>query len=278
VSDAPCMPLLRERAGHFDTRLCVGLDPDPGKIPGILRNDPDPILTFCSAVVDATVDLVLCYKPNIAFFECDGAEGWERLLALLTHIPSHIPVILDAKRGDIGNSSRGYAKMAFETMGADAVTVNPWMGRDSIQPFLDYEERGVFVLAATSNPGASDFQLREVAGEALSLHVARSAQSWNGYGNVGLVVGATRPEMLRQVREVAPDLPFLVPGVGAQGGEPEAVMAAARDGRGEGVIVNASRSILYNDDPDFEAGARREAARLREVLNRARAAALRARK
>jgi orotidine 5'-phosphate decarboxylase subfamily 2 len=277
LSDAPCIPLLRERARHFDTRLCIGLDPDPDRIPAILRDDPDPVLTFCRTIVDATRDQVLCYKPNAAFFEVDGAAGWERLQALLAYIPDQIPVILDAKRGDIGNSSRGYARMAFETLGADAVTVSPWMGRDSLAPFLEYEERGIFVLAATSNPGAEDFQLRESGGEPLSVHVARAAAGWNEHGNLGLVVGATRPGLLQTRRQVAPTLPFLGPGVGAQGGDPAAVMAAALDAEGEGVIVNASRSILYSDDEDFERGAARAAGLLREALNRARRQALAAR-
>jgi orotidine-5'-phosphate decarboxylase len=268
------MPLLRERALHFDTRLCIGLDPVPERISAYLGEDLDPVLTFCTGIVDATQDQALCFKPNAAFFESDGVAGWERLEALLAHIPDQIPVILDAKRGDIGHSSQGYARMAFETMGADAVTVNPWMGRDSVAPFMEYEERGVFVLAATSNPGASDFQLLEIEGESISVRVARAAQVWNEHGNLGLVAGATRPEMLLLLREVAPDLPFLVPGVGAQGGDPVAVMAAALDEGGGGVIVNASRSILYTDHPDFAEGAAQAASSLRAQLNEAREVAL----
>ncbi len=277
MSDAPCIPLLRGRAAHFDTRLCVGLDPVPERLPEVLEGLPDPVLTFCKAVVDATREVALAYKPNAAFFEADGPEGWERLQALIAYIPSEIPVILDAKRGDIGSSSQGYARMAFETMGADAVTVSPYMGRDSLQPFLDYEERGVFILAATSNPGAEDFQALETDGMRLPLHVARAAAGWNEHGNVGLVAGATRPGLLADLRGCAPDLPFLVPGVGAQGGDVKAVMAAALDAEGEGVIVAASRSILYTDDPDFERGSARAAKRLVEEINRAREEALDAR-
>lgn len=277
MSDAPCMPLLRGRAAHFDTRLCIGLDPVAERLPDALEGVPDPILTFCKVVVDATSEIALAYKPNTAFFETDGAEGWERLQALIAYIPSEIPVILDAKRGDIGSSSQGYARMAFETMAADAVTVSPYMGRDSLQPFLDYEERGVFVLAATSNPGADDFQSLETEGLPLSRHVARAASGWNQHGNVGLVAGATRPGMLAALRREAPDLPFLVPGVGAQGGDVRAVMAAALDAEGEGVVVTASRSILYTDDPDFERGSARAARKLVERINRAREEALDAR-
>lgn len=274
MSDAPCMPLLRERAVHFDTRLCIGLDPVREKLPLSLADEPEPELTFCTGVVDATSDLALAYKPNLAYFESDGARGIERLLALITHIPDNIPVILDAKRGDIGSSSEQYARMAFESIGADAVTVNPWMGRDSIQPFLDYEERGIFVLAATSNPGSFDFQSLRVKGETISMHIARAATFWNEHGNVGLVAGATRPEVLGELRSVAPDLPFLVPGVGTQGGDPKEVMKAALNDHGEGVIISVSRAILYTQDPDFERGAANAAAAFRNLLNEAREEAL----
>lgn len=274
MSDAPCMPLLHERAVHFDTRLCIGLDPVREKLPLTLENDPDPMLTFCTGIVDATADFALAYKPNIAFFEADGVEGLERLLVLMTHIPDRIPVILDAKRGDIVSSSEQYARMAFESIGADAVTVNPWMGRDSIQPFLDYEERGVFVLAATSNPGSFDFQSLRVEGETISMRVARAASFWNEHGNVGLVAGATRPDVLADLRAVAPDLPFLIPGIGAQGGNPKEVMKAALNDRGEGVIVSVSRAILYTQDSDFERGAANAAAAFRNLLNEAREEAL----
>ncbi|MFO7769042.1 MAG: orotidine-5'-phosphate decarboxylase [bacterium] len=277
MSDAPCIPLLRGRASHFNTRLCVGLDPVMERLPEALDGVPDPILTFCRVVVDATAEVALAYKPNAAFFEADGAEGWERLQALISYIPAEIPVILDAKRGDIGSSSQGYARMAFEAVGADAVTVNPYMGRDSLQPFLDYEERGVFILAATSNTGAEDFQALEVDGQPLPVHVARAARRWNEHGNIGLVAGATRPGMLAVLRREAPDLTFLVPGVGAQGGDVKRVMAAAVDEEGEGVIVTASRSILYTDDPDFERGSARAARKMVEEINRAREEALDAR-
>jgi len=243
-------------------------------LPEILDDDPDPILTFCTMIVDATADVALAFKPNVAFFEADGAAGWERLEALIAHVPNEIPVILDAKRGDIGDSSQHYARMAFETMGADAVTVSPWMGRDSIQPFLEYEERGVFVLTATSNPGASDFQSLSAEGESLSVHVARAASYWNENSNVGLVVGATRPEMLKTLREAVPDLPFLIPGVGTQGGNPREVMAAALNDRREGVIVAVSRAILYTQDVDFERGAANAARAFRDLLNDARAQVL----
>ena len=274
MSDAPCMPLLRERAIHFDTRLCIGIDPVRERLPEVLLNDPDPMLSFCTTIVDVTAEHALAYKPNIAFFEADGAEGLDRLQALMAYIPSEIPVILDAKRGDIGPSSEQYARMAFDTFGADAVTVNPWMGRDSVQPFLDYEERGVFLLAATSNPGAADFQSLKVEGETVSAHVARTASHWNDCGNVGLVVSATRPEEMTRLREAAPDLPFLVPGVGEQGGDVGRVMKASLNYLNEGVIISISRSILYTRDPEFDRGAEQAARLFRNLLNDAREEAL----
>ncbi len=274
MSDAPCMPLLHERAIHFDTRLCVGIDPVRERLPEVLFNDPDPLLTFCTTIVDVTAEYALAFKPNMAFFEADGAEGLDRLLALIAHIPDEIPVILDAKRGDIGPSSEQYARMAFETFGVDAVTVSPWMGRDSVQPFLDYTERGIFLLAATSNPGAADFQSLEVEGESISVHVARTASYWNEYENVGLVVGATGPEEMTRLREAAPDLPFLVPGVGEQGGDIGRVMKTALNYLNEGVIVSISRSILYTRDPEFDRGAEQAARAFRNLLNDAREEAL----
>ncbi|MFC1545494.1 orotidine-5'-phosphate decarboxylase [Gemmatimonadota bacterium] len=274
MSDAPCMPLLHERAIHFDTRLCIGIDPVRERLPEILSNDPDPMLSFCMTIVDATVEYALAYKPNMAFFEADGAEGLDRLLALMAHIPDEIPVILDAKRGDIGPSSEQYARMAFDTFGADAVTVNPMMGRDSIQPFLDYEERGIFMLAATSNPGAAEFQSLKVEGESVSAHIARTASYWNESGNVGLVAGATRPEEIARLREIAPDLPFLIPGVGEQGGDAGEVMKSALNYLNEGVIVSISRAILYNRDPEFDRGAEQAARAFRNLLNDARQEAL----
>ncbi len=274
MSDAPCMPLLHERAIHFDTRLCVGIDPVRERLPEVLFNDPDPLLTFCTTIVDVTAEYALAFKPNMAFFEADGAEGLDRLLALIAHIPDEIPVILDAKRGDIGPSSEQYARMAFETFGVDAVTVSPWMGRDSVQPFLDYTERGIFLLAATSNPGAADFQSLEVEGESISVHVARTASYWNEYENVGLVVGATGPEEMTRLRKAAPDLPFLVPGVGEQGGDIGRVMKAALNDLNEGVIVSVSRSILYTRDPEFGRGAEQAARAFRNLLNDAREEAL----
>jgi len=274
VSDAPCMPLLHERAIHFDTRLCIGIDPVRERLPEVLSNDPDPMLTFCMTIVDATAEYALAFKPNMAFFEADGAEGLDRLQALMAHIPNEIPVILDAKRGDIGPSSEQYARMAFDTFGADAVTVNPWMGRDSVQPFLNYEERGIFLLAATSNPGAADFQSLEVEGETISARVARTASYWNECGNVGLVVSATRPEEMIRLREAAPDLPFLVPGVGEQEGDVGQVMKASLNYLNEGVIISVSRSILYTRDPEFDRGAEQAARAFRNLLNDAREEAL----
>jgi orotidine-5'-phosphate decarboxylase len=274
MSDAPCLPLLHERAIHFNTRLCVGIDPVRERLPGILLEEPDPLLRFCTDIVDATLEFALAFKPNMAFFEADGAEGLDRLQALIAHIPDHIPVILDARRGDVGPSSEQSARMAFETFGADAVTVNPWMGRDSVQPYLDYEERGIFLVAATGNPGAADLQELTVEGESLSTRVARSASFWNEHGNVGLMTGGNRPAEVAKLREAAPDLPFLVVGMGEEGSEIGRVMKAALNYLNEGVIFSISRAILYTRDPEFQRGAEQAARAFMNVLNEAREEAL----
>lgn len=274
MSDAPCIPLLYERAVHFDTRLCVGLDPIPDLIPEILYSDPDPAMTFCMTIIDATEDVALAYKPNIAFFESAGAEGFERLEALIAHVPDQIPVILDTRWGHKGTSSRQYARLAYEILGVDAVTVNPWMGRDSIHPFIDYEERGVFVVAVTPNPGALDLQSLDTGGEPLSVHVARAASIWNENGNIGLVTGTAHLELLKKLREVVPDLPFLVPEIDEESGDSGAVMSVALNNRGEGVIVEVGREILHTQDPDFERGAAQAARAFRDLLNEARMEAL----
>jgi len=274
MSDAPCMPLLHERAVHFNTRLCIGIDPVREQLPEILLDDPDPQLTFCTTIIDATKEFALAYKPNMAFFEADGAEGLDRLQALIAHIPDQIPVILDARRGDLGPSSEQYARMAFETFGADAVTVSPWMGRDSVEPFLDYKERGIFLVAATGNPGAADFQDLRVEGESLSIRVARTASLWNENGNVGLMTGGNRPEEVAKLRGAAPDLPLLVVGMGEEGSEVGKVMKAALNYLNEGVIFSISRAILYTRDPEFDRGAEQAARAFMNLLNEAREEAL----
>jgi orotidine-5'-phosphate decarboxylase len=259
-------------AAANDSLLCVGLDPDPESIP-----DGVASLAFLEAIVEATADLVCCFKPNAAFFESRGPEGVEELRVLIAGIPDGVPVLLDAKRGDVGHTAEHYARAVFEVLGADAVTVNPYLGRDAVAPFLAYAERHSFVLCRTSNAGAGDLQDLVVAapeggaGRPLYLAVAALANAWNTRGNVGLVVGATYPDEAREVRALCPDLLVLMPGVGAQEGALGAAVAAAQDAAAGGLLVNASRSVLYaGDGAGFAGAARREAQRLRDAINAAR--------
>ena len=213
---------------------------------------------FLREVISATQDLVCAYKPNIAFYEALGERGWRVLKDTIEAIPDSIPVILDAKRGDIGNTAKMYAKAYFEDLGVDAVTVNPYMGFDAVEPFLKYG--AAFVLCITTNPSAGDFQFLRAGGKPLYLWVAKKAVEWAQSGEVGLVAGATRPEAIREVREVAPRLPLLIPGVGAQRGDLEASVREGLDGEGRGVIVNVSRAVLYaSSDSDFAEAARKAA-------------------
>ena len=259
-----------------DSLLCVGLDPDPAKFPAHLKNRPDAIFDFCKSIVDATADLVCCFKPQIAYFAAHAAE--DQLKDLIAHIHAKhpdIPVILDAKRGDIGSTAEQYAREIFERYGADAITANPYMGRDSIDPYLAYADKGVILLCRTSNPGGSDLQFLEVgAGKKLYEHVAELvATQWNTNGQCALVVGATFPQELARVRELVGDMPLLVPGVGAQGGDVEATVRAGRtvppDARGSGLMINSSRAILYaGKGEDYTDAARRAASDTRELINR----------
>jgi len=256
--------------------LCVGFDPDPKRIPASLADKPEPIFEFCKAIADATADLVCAFKPQIAYFASQGAEAQlEKLIVYLkTHYP-HIPVILDAKRGDIGSTAEHYALEAFERYGADAVTVNPYMGFDSIEPYLRYPEKGVIVLCRTSNPGGSDLQFLQNAssGEPLYIEVAKLAASkWNTSGQIGLVVGATFPEEIAKVRNLVGDMPLLIPGIGAQGGDIEATVKAGSVTQkpGTGMIINSSRAILYaSSGEDFAQAARKVALSTRDALNAA---------
>lgn len=260
--------LAAARVNH--TLLCVGLDPDPELMP------EQDVFAFNRAIIDATHDLVCAYKPNLAFYEALGLAGWEALLKTREYIPDHIPVIGDAKRGDIGNTARAYAKALFETFAFDAVTVNPYLGRDSLEPFLSYQDRGVFILCRTSNPGGADFQDLLLTQDRdapvqrpLYEIVAQRAQEWNVYGNVGLVVGATYPRELKRIRELCPEMPLLVPGIGAQGGELATVVQAGMDAAGERLVLNSSRQVLYAArDGDYAQAARRVALELREEINR----------
>jgi orotidine-5'-phosphate decarboxylase len=258
-----------------DSLLCVGLDPDPARFPAHLEGRPDAILEFCRSIVDATADLVCCFKPQIAYFAAHRAEG--ELEALIAHIHARhpgIPVILDAKRGDIGSTAAQYAKEAFERYGADALTVNPYLGKDSVDPYLAHAGKGVILLCRTSNPGGSDLQFLDVGGKKLYEHVAELvAREWNAAGQCALVVGATFPDEIARVRRIVGDLPLLVPGIGAQGGDVEATVRAGcakNDGRrGAGLMINSSRAILYaGHGEDYAQAARRAASETRESINR----------
>jgi len=246
-----------------DSLLCVGLDPDPERIPGRFTS----VLDFLKAIVDDTADVTCVYKPNIAFYEAMGDEGLRALRQILDYIPWEIPILLDAKRNDISSTATAYARSVFERWGVDAVTVNPYLGRDGVEPFLAYEERGVFVLCKTSNPSASEVQDWSQGGEPLYRHVARLVDGWVQDRQVGFVVGATYPEAIAELRAQSPRSWFLVPGVGTQGGEIDAVVKAGLRDDNLGLIINASRSILYADNP---AAAARE---LCAQINRARARA-----
>jgi len=261
--------------------LCVGLDPDPAKFPAHLQGRPDAIFEFCKGIVDATADLVCCFKPQIAYFSARRAE--DQLEALIAHIHEKhpdTPVVLDAKRGDIGSTAQQYAVEAFERFGADAITVNPYMGRDSVEPYLAYQDKGVILLCRTSNPGGSDLQFLNVGGpgtpERLYERVARLvAQEWNTNGQCALVVGATFPAEIARVRELTGDLPLLVPGIGAQGGDIAATVHAGRSAQGTGLMINSSRAVLYagtkeNAGADYAAAARRVALETRDAINRSR--------
>lgn len=258
--------------------VCVGLDPEPARFPAALRDKPDAIFEFCRAIVDATADLVCCYKPQIAYFAAHRAEdALERLIEHIHAQHASVPVILDAKRGDIGSTAQQYAIEAFDRYGADAVTLNPYLGRDSAQPFLDRAERGVILLCHTSNPGAADLQdliVRTAGGKELPLYqqvAASIATDWNTHGNCALVVGATFPEQLADVRKLVGDMPILVPGIGAQGGDIEAVIRNGATADGSGLIISSSRAILYaSTDDDFADAARRATIALRDAINRAR--------
>lgn len=273
---------LRSAERQNGSMLCVGLDPEPTRFPAALKGDASKIYDFCAAIVDATADLVMAFKPQIAYFAAHRAEDQlEKLMAHMRRAAPQVPVILDAKRGDIGSTAEQYAKEAFERYGADAVTLSPFMGFDSLQPYLKYHDKGAFLLCRTSNPGGDDLQslrLGSVAGEPLLYeHIARLAQGpWNLNGQLGLVVGATYPAELERVRALAPSLPLLIPGVGAQGGDAVATVKAAWRGDAHGttapIVVNSSRAVLYaSTEQDFAQAARRVAEQTRALLQSARA-------
>lgn len=267
---------LRAAEARNQSMLCVGLDPEPSRFPGAYQGDPRKIYDFCAAIVDATADLAIAFKPQIAYFAAYRAEDQlEKLMAHMRANAPQVPVILDAKRGDIGATAEQYAREAFERYDADAVTLSPFMGWDSVQPYLKYEGKGAFLLCRTSNPGGDDLQnqrLADLPGQPrLYEHVATLAQGpWNLNGQLGLVVGATYPEEIARVRQLAPTLPLLIPGVGAQGGDAVATVKAGwtKDGL---IAVNSSRAILYaSSGEDFAQAARREATKTRDLLQAAR--------
>lgn len=265
--------MLAEATARHQSLLCVGLDPDPAKFPAPWQGDASRIHDFCARIVDATKDLVCAFKPQIAYFAAHRAEDQlEQLMAYIRRVAPDVPVILDAKRGDIGPTATQYAREAFERYQADAVTLSPFMGQDSIEPYLKYDGKGLILLCRTSNPGGSDLQAQKLAnGDHLYEHVAKlAAGAWNRDGRLGLVVGATFPRELARVRELAPTLPLLIPGVGAQGGDAaETVKAAWRPDAP--IIVNSSRAVLYaGSGEDFASRARAVADATRRELDAAR--------
>lgn len=265
------MQSLKHAWQRNQSLVCVGLDPEPARFPECVRSDADAVFVFCRDIVDATADVACCFKPQIAHFSALGAE--DALRRLIAHIHAHqpgVPVILDAKRGDIGSTAQHYATEAFERYAADAVTINPYLGRDSAQPFLDRADKGVVVLCRTSNAGARDLQDLDVGGRPMYQHVAALvAGEWNTNGNCLLVTGATWPDELAQVRSLVGDVPLLVPGIGAQGGDVEAVVRNGCTADGTGLLLSSSRAILYaGSGTDFAGAARSEAVRLRDEINR----------
>lgn len=265
--------MLNQASERNRSMLCVGLDPDVTKFPAHLKQGPDTVFEFCRNIVDATADLVCAFKPQIAYFAALRAE--DQLEALCQHIRAkhpQIPIVLDAKRGDIGSTAEQYAREAFERYQAHAVTVNPYMGQDSVAPYLEWQDRGVIVLCRTSNPGGSDLQFLEVAGRPLYQHVAQLvADKWNLNGQCGLVVGATFPQEIAAVRGLVGDMPLLIPGIGAQGGDVAATVRAGRNQHGGGMVINSSRAILYagtsRPDNDYIAAARNAAKHTQSEIN-----------
>jgi orotidine-5'-phosphate decarboxylase len=254
-----------------DSLLCVGLDPDPERMPTKLKTDSDAIFKFCAEIIDSTKSAAAAFKLNFAFFEAAGAKGWMALENLLKQIPSTVITVADAKRGDIGNSSQMYARAILERLDFDAVTVNPFMGRDSVAPFLQWPEKGAFILCLTSNPGAQDFQYAPVGDRFLYHTVIDKVHDWNALQNCGLVVGATQPSQIRAIRAAATELPFLIPGVGAQGGDLEAAVTLGAGGHRDLALINVSRGIIYKSSgDDFAEAAGREAEMLRKQVNQIR--------
>lgn len=255
---------LSARARAADTLLCVGLDPARGRMPDGIPDSAAGAAELCTRVIDATADLAVAYKPNLAFFLAWGREGLDALYSVRQRIPAEVPVILDCKVGDVDSTSAAYATSWFDELGVDAITVHPYLGEDALAPFMEYAGKGVIVLAKTSNPGSGDLQDRTLAdtGAPVYRYIARRSATWNeAYpATLGLVVGATWPEQLREIRQDAPSLPILLPGLGAQGGDLDASLAAALRPDGTGVLCSVSRGIMYASSGDDVADAARAAA------------------
>ncbi|MBI1784821.1 orotidine-5'-phosphate decarboxylase [Candidatus Sumerlaeota bacterium] len=260
----PYFAKLEARCKKAESSLCIGLDPDPDLMPPKMGDDPEGIYKFCLEIVDATMEYAAAFKANLAFFESIGLEGWHLLSQIRDYVPADIPFIVDAKRSDIGNTAKHCAKSMFGILKADATTVNPLMGSDSIIPFLEYKDKGIYILCMTSNPGAEEFLLWFD----LHLQIAKRVSEWNVHGNCGLVVGATKPIHLSHIKQEAPDLPMLVPGVGAQGGELELAVAEGRGLPRHRMLINVTRSIIYaSQKPDFGRAARKAAQTYRDKIN-----------
>lgn len=264
---------LLEAQDTNDSWLCVGLDPVMTRLPAVVRASSSPLLTFARAIVEATADLVCAYKPNLGFWLAEGAAGLEALQHLIGEIPNHVPVILDGKFNDVGHTAAAYAQAAFDTLGVDAVTANPYLGMDTLRPLLQTEEHGVFLLARTSNPSAPDLQDLEVEGQTMYQTIAQLAAGWDSElrGTCGLVVGATYPQELGIIRKTAPGLPFLIPGIGAQGGDLRQAVIHGPTETAIGPTINSSRGIIYaSSDADFAEAAREAALNVRDRINRQR--------
>ena len=264
---------LSDATERNDSLLCIGLDPDPELMPAKIS-----VFRFNKAIIDATRDLVCAYKLNLAFYEALGHDGLEAMKRTVKHIPDNIPVIGDAKRGDIGNTAKAYAKAIFEVFNFDATTLSPYLGSDSVEPFIEYWDRGVFILCRTSNEGAVDFQSLplQIKRKRLPLFeiVALRAATWNKHGNIGLVVGATYPEELKLIRQNHPDMPLLIPGIGAQGGDLASAVGYGVDKWGKNALISSSRQIIYaSKEKDFAEAAYQAASSLREQINKYRTTA-----
>ena len=260
---------LNQVCSKKNSLVCVGLDVDLNKIPRFILDEDEPQVFFSKAIIDATIEYAAAYKINTAFFEAYGAKGWEAMAKIVNYLPEDVIKIADAKRGDIGNTSKLYARAFFEEMNFDAITINPYLGGDAVAPFLEDEEKGVFILCHTTNKGAEDFQKFNDGKNAMYERVAEKVQQWNQKNNCGLVVGATYPEEMKHVRSLVPELPFLVPGLGAQGGDFELAIQYATDENGLGAIFNFSRGIIYRSDgEDFAEAAGKKSNQVKEDIIR----------